>query len=207
MPDYVPPADYRGEPRRCVLPAGSAVWRVHSQKRAATEFASARRSPGGRFHDDSLRVWCGALEPAPAVADVLLASGATLVRRVAIAGLRASVVVTAEDLAVVDLRTGPDLAAAAQDRWLVAAEGHEFPMTRRWGGWIRSNAPWAHGFVWATLGSAGRSSVVLFGDRCDSTVLAPEPRYEVDLDGESGIHWLNGQLVEYGAQVTVSRKK
>jgi hypothetical protein len=208
MPDYTPPAEYRGAPQRFVLPAGSTMWRVHRQQRAATEFVKSKgKPPGGRFDDEPCQVWYGALDSGTAVAEVVLQSGATLVRRKAIAGLRASVVVTATDLAVVDLRTGPALAAAAQDGWLVTAEGREFPMTRRWGGWIRTHAPWAQGFVWATRGSDRHASVVLFGDRCDSTVLTPEPRYEVNLDDDFGTRWLNGQLVDYGAKVMPPNRK
>jgi hypothetical protein len=217
VPDYTPPTDYQGTPLRFVLPAESRLWLVHAQKRDATEFlvpSTDARAPGGRFdgtYADPYPVCYAALDPAAALADVVLrstgATGARVVRRTSVARMRASVVATVEDLPLVDLRTGPALAAVAQDGWLVTADCGDYPLTRRWGSWIRSKAPWALGFVWATGGSAAHCSVVLFGDRCEARVFARDPYFTIDLDDEVGAVWLNSQLVSFGAQLEAPRKR
>lgn len=218
MPDYTPPRDYKGTPTRFVLPAGHRVWLIHSQKRDAGEFTTSRTdrgTPGGRFdgtYGDPYDVRYAALDSGAAVADVLLCwtgvrDGARAVRRVTVAGMRASAVSTVADLALVDLCTGPALAAVAQDGWLITADCADFPLTRRWGSWIRSKAAWAQGFVWATGGSAEHRSLVLFGDRCNSDVLDRTPHFTVDLDDELGAVWLNSQLLDFDAHIDPPRKK
>jgi len=217
VPDYTPPPDYQGTPLRHVLPAGERLWLVHGQKRDATEFTVPRtdvHTPGGRFdgtYADPYGVCYAALDPSAALADVVFRSaGATrerVVRRAAVARMRASVVVTVEDLPLVDLCNGPALAAVAQDGWLVTADCGDYPLTRRWGSWIRSKALWARGFIWATGGSADHRSVVLFGDRCDSGVFLKDPYFALDLDDEIGTVWLNSQLVHVGAQIEPPRKR
>jgi hypothetical protein len=206
VPVYPPPVDYRGTPTRFVLPAGHRVWRIHG--RDAGVFTTPRA--GGRF-DGAYGVCYAALDPGAAVADALLGwagfgDGARVVRRVAVAGLRACAVATVTDLALVDLCSGPALAAVAQDGWLVTADGADFPLTRRWGSWIRSKAEWAQGFVWATGGSADHRSVVLFADRCEGDVLDGTPHFTVNLEDEFGAVWLNSQLLDFDAYIEPPRK-
>jgi len=206
VPDYPPPPEYRDTPVRYVLPAGRRLWLVHGQSSAAGEFTKPGATPGGRFdgtYGDPYDVLYAALDPGAVLVDTLLSSvgdGPRMVRRVSMAGMRASAVTTAVDLAMVDLCSGPALAAVAQDGWLVAADRADNPLTRRWGSWIRSKAHWAHGFVWATGGSADHRSVVMFGDRCDSDVLKT-PHFTVNLDDEFGAVWLVSQLMDLDAHI------
>ena len=207
MPDYPPPPEYRGSPVRFVLPAGHRLWVIHGRNTTPGTFAKAGAVPGGRFdgtYGDPYDALHAALDAGAVLVDTLLPAvgdGPRMVRRASVEGMRASVITTTVDLAMVDLCSGPALAAVAQDGWLVTADRADYPLTRRWGSWIRSQAPWACGFVWATGGRAGHRSAVIFGDRCDKEALDEAPRFTVNLDDELGAVWLNSQLLDFDAHV------
>ena len=106
------------------------------------------------------------------------------------AGRQISGLSLTRDLELVSLITGQDLAAVAQDHWLVTANGPQYAQTRGWAHWLRQQAPWAHGFIWPSLRDRGGLAVVLFGDRCaarfgdeyERTMLHEIPELAVDLD-------------------------
>lgn len=211
MPDYDPPAHYVGRPNRYLLPAGTILWRLHRRDRAATEFTRhGSGARGGRFDgspSDPYSSYNAGLDAAATLAEVLLRSiplpvnGFRTLRRVSVAGQRASAVATAIELSLVSLLTTPDLTAAAQDHWLIYEEDCDDPRVRRWASWIRAKASWAEGFIWPARRDAAHALVVLFGDRCNADVLEPKALYDIDLDTEEGAAFLNGILVRYRVRV------
>lgn len=219
MPDYPPPAEYRGKPNRFLLPARTPLWRIHPQSVKPTDFTpyrSRRRAGAGRFDGspaDPYAAYNSALEPGTAVANFLLegiplsATEVRTVRRVAVRGQRVSAVATTAELELVSLCDAADLAAVAQDLWLIEAEECDHPQVRLWAAWIRSRSDRTDGFIWPPRCQAARRAVVLFGDRCGPAVLEPDPLFGLDLDGDLGAHWLNSMLVEYRARIMPPRKE
>ncbi|WAL63885.1 RES family NAD+ phosphorylase [Amycolatopsis cynarae] len=216
MPDYDPPAEFDGTPHRFLLPPDSLLWHVHPKTRKATEFTPYRpgRRHAGRFdgtEEDPYPAYNAARSAPAALADVLLGSipsptkGFRTLRRVGVAGLRLSLVLTAVELSLVTLCDATDLNAVAQDVWLIRAEDSDLPRVRRWASWVRKQAPWAEGFLWPPKRDPGRHCVVLFGDRCDSGVFQPNAQHEVDLDDEFGAAYLNGMLAEYRVWIAPPR--
>jgi hypothetical protein len=212
MPPVPPPAAAVISLNLVPLAAGSLLWRVHPTAYAASDFkAKPSDDPfgGGRFDGTSADPYpflYAAHEPETALLETLVRSvpfdedGHRLIRRVAIAGRRASALRVSRTLSLVSLRTTVDLAAACQDEWLIQADPHEYPRTRRWASWLRSQAGLADGFVWPSRRNLGREALVLFGDRCDGALaLTAEPA--VDLDDGAGAAWLNELLDPYRIQV------
>ncbi|GAA0524226.1 hypothetical protein GCM10011581_44830 [Saccharopolyspora subtropica] len=215
MPQATPPQSFQANPTKYVLPADTTLFRVHHRERGATEFKPAQvgaDSPGGRFDGtaaDPFPSYYAALHATTALAEVLLRNlgfghdGQRLIRRMQIAEKRLSAVRTARELNLVSLLTGPDLAAVAQDSWLVDAEGREaYELTRRWAAWIRAQAQWADGLIWPSKRDTGNPAIVLFGDRCGADGLDGEdPELQIDLDTPIGEAWLNRMLAPYRAVV------
>lgn len=222
MPLAPPPADYDGHPVRHVLRRGSCLWHVHGRVYPASGFKSALSSRlfgGGRFDatdEDRYPYWYAALDERTAVAEVLLRDlpydqrGTRALTREAVAGRRISGLTLTRDLDLVSLIDEVDLAAVAQDQWLVVATGHEYVQTRAWGHWLRGAAPWAQGFIWSSRRDRGRSVIVLFGDRCatmfgtdyERNLLHEVSELAIDLDDKAGADWLNGLLEPYRVAVS-----
>ena len=116
-------------------------------------------------------------------------------------GRRISALEATLDLPLISLLTTADLAAASQDEWLISASPSEYPQTRRWARWLRSQATWAQGFAWSSIRDLGRQSVVLFGDRCPPGALVTVPGAGFDLDDADGTAWLNERLAPYRISV------
>nr|WP_218889701.1 RES family NAD+ phosphorylase [Saccharopolyspora hordei] len=199
------------------MPADTALFRLHERARHAAEFKPAHVSfgaPGGRFDgtpEDPFPTYYAGLHVTTALAEVLLRNisfghdGQRLIRRAQIAGRRFSAVRTKRELTLVSLLTGPDLAAVAQDSWLVDAEGRDaYPHTRSWASWIRSQADWADGLIWPSKRDTGKPAVVLFGDRCADALDGAEPDLHIDLDSPIGEAWLATMLAPYRAAVAPS---
>jgi hypothetical protein len=107
----------------------------------------------------------------------------------------------AADVDVVSLMSGRDLAAVAQDSWLVHTEGADYPQTRDWGHWIRRQTkPWAQGFVWPSKREPADRVAILFDDRGDAPVLEATGADPIDFGTEDGERWLNGVLAPYRTQ-------
>ncbi|MDA3627824.1 RES family NAD+ phosphorylase [Saccharopolyspora oryzae] len=217
MPQASPPLQYAATPNRHAVPADTELFRIHERKRHAAEFKPAHvsfGSPGGRFDgtpDDPFSSYYAGLHTTTALAEVLLRNlgfdgdGQRLIRRQQIAGRRFSSVRTNRELTLVSLLTAPDLAAVAQDSWLVDAEGRDaYPHTRRWAAWIRSQAPWADGLIWPSKRDTGNPAVVLFGDRCADALEGAEPELQIDLDTPIGEAWLTRMLAPYRAAIAPS---
>ncbi|MBB5153140.1 RES family NAD+ phosphorylase [Saccharopolyspora phatthalungensis] len=215
MPEATPPLQFEAVPNRYVLPADTTLFRLHDRKRHAAEFKPAQvdvGSPGGRFDGttaDPFPSYYAGLHVTTALAEVLLrnlgfgGNGQRLIRRAQIAERRLSAVRTARELTLVSLLTGPDLAAVAQDSWLVDAEGKDaYVQTRNWAAWIRERADWADGLIWPSKRDTGHPALVLFGDRCGADGLdGDEPELQIDLDTAIGEAWLSKMLAPYRAVV------
>ncbi len=189
FPDRLP-----GSPRRYVLPADTVLWRVHRSGRPVDEFQQPRLVDGfggNRFdgvgRDGHPFLYCSP-EPGTAVAEHFLrdldfsATATRILPRRAVLGRTVSAVRTTEDLDLLSLVTGPDLAAVGQDGGLISARGSEFDLTRRWAAWSRDKAGWARGMVWQSSVDLPKPTVVLFGDACGPRVLKPDAEMAVPLD-------------------------
>jgi hypothetical protein len=211
MAKYPPPDAPPGEPTRATLRAGTPVYRVHSTHRAPTAYNTRPSHAfyyGGRF--DSTRydpygyLYLG-FSVGAAVSEVLLRSlpfesggGPPLLPRVAFERRSLSFLRLAVDVEVVSLMSGADLAAVAQDSWLVHTEGADYPQTRDWGHWIRRQTkPWARGFVWPSKREPADRVAVLFDDRGEAPLLEPAGSDPVDFGTQEGERWLNGVLAPY----------
>jgi hypothetical protein len=221
VPLCEPPARYDGTPKRFVLRRGTTIWRVHQRPYAARAFNSrlAKSLYGGARFDatesDAYPYYYAALDDRTALAETLLRSlpsdesGYRVVPRSAVECRQISALVLTRDLELVSLISGEDLAAIGQDAWLVTAEPRDYPQTRDWAHWLRSQAKWAHGFVWDSLRDRGSRAIILFGDRCAADFDAGYERLllhevtdlTIDLDDVAGLAWLNDTLVRYRAAI------
>ncbi|MFC4588603.1 RES family NAD+ phosphorylase [Sphaerisporangium corydalis] len=218
MPGTVPPPRYAGQPNRTVLPPGTRLWRVHYRSVAPDAFTRPRAEAffgGGRFDGtaagDPYDFYYAGLDASTALAEVFLrdltfgADGMRVLPHATVAHRRASLLRTVAPLRLISLVTGPDLAAVAQDDWLVHADAHEYPKTRRWAQWMRGQAPWAQGLVWSSKRDAGKKALVLFGDRLAGGALSASPAAFVDLDAPAGTAWVNATLAPYRTVVASPR--
>lgn len=219
MGRYPPPDTLPGEPARAVLRAGTPVFRVHSTHRDPTAYNTRLTHPfyyGGRFdstpYDPYGYLYVG-FGVGAAVSEVLLRSlpfdggpGPRLLPRVAFERRSLSFLRLAADTEVVSLMGGADLAAVAQDAWLVHTEGADYPQTRDWGHWIRRQTKtWAQGFVWPSKREPADRVAVLFDDRGEAPLLEPTGAAPVDFGTEEGERWLNGVLAPYRTQTAPRR--
>jgi hypothetical protein len=209
MPRVAPPPRYRGTPCRHVIPAGTLLHRVHQRRRVATTFNPLVADAvfgGGRFDptaDDDYPYLYAAFSERTALAEALLRSvpfneqGTRILPRTAVRDRQLSSIQLTTEVQLLALTTSTELAAVSQDEWLVHAEPHDYPQTRRWARWLRSQAPWAQGLVWTSKRDLGERAVVLFGDRCQPGGLRPGATPPVDLDDSYGRKWLNEMLAGY----------
>jgi hypothetical protein len=223
VPARRPPLDYHGTPCRRVLPAGTQLHRVHNRKYSIREFVpkDVLADPhwgGGRFDpttEDAYPYWYAAFSRSTALAELLLRDipfdekGARLVPRAKVRYRRISTVGLANDLTLLALTTGTELAAVAQDEWLIHTGPEDYGKTRRWAHWLRRQAPWAQGLVWPSKRDVGEEAVILFGDRCRPDDLSPAPGLlpPVDLWTHKGGVWLNEVLDAYQAAVPLPSAK
>lgn len=217
MPDVAPPSRY--EPRLCrsTLPEGTELWRVShadvvgvwSTSVADDHFGDGRFDPVAA--DPFPYCYLGH-SPVTALVETLLRGlpyrddGLRILPRAAVRGRRLLCLRTTRELQLISLLTGPDLAAACQDAWLIHTEASEYGKTRRWGGWLRSRSPWAGGITWPSKRDVGGVAVMLYGDRGRADggldVGPVEPRA---LDDEDGARWLNDCLAPYRVTVRPPR--
>ena len=219
MPLSSPPASATVTPHRIRVPAGAHLWRVHRKHRTAADFKSVESDAvfgGGRFDstaDDRYSYLYAAHEPHTALLETLVRgipfndAGSRLIRRAAIADYRISALEPTRDLVLISLFSTADLAAVCQDGWLIHSPPSDYPQTRRWGHWLRSQAAWAQGLAWPSGRDIGRQAVILFGDRCRDGALCPVQRTEQDLDDAAGARWLNEQLAPYRISVRLPARR
>lgn len=218
MPPVLPPTAAVTSLNLMSLDAGRQLWRVHLRDHAATDFRADPSDDvfgGGRFDGtlaDPYLFLYAAGDPDTALLETLVRGiafdqrGHRQLRRVTVTGRRISVLTVTRPLTLVSLLTTANLAAACQDEWLVQADPPEYPQTRRWGSWLRSQARSADGFVWPSRRNLGHQALVLFGDRCPGALtLAGEPA--VDLDDADGAAWLNHRLAPYRIRIMAPRHR
>lgn len=219
MPNHAPPADHDGEPVRWTLPAGTTLSRLHHQSWGPCDFnptLADRHWGGGRFdatEDNQYGYLCAGDTDAVAVSETLLrdvpmsSRGYFLLPAHALAGRRMGWLRSQISLELVSLRSGADLAAVAQDSWLVQAPSGEYCFTRRWGHAIRRWAPAAAGLVWHSRREPDGLAYVLFDDRCppgslvEVTTGTPVPVDDSRLDSGAGRIYVMAILERY--RVTV----
>jgi hypothetical protein len=220
MPNVAPPAHYVGDPIRWTLPAGTRLSRIHDVAWDVLAFNPTvvdRHWGGGRFdatHDDPYGyIYAGTSDPV-AVSEALLRdvpfddAGARILPKASLKSRRFGWLAPRVPLDLVSLRSGEDLAAVAQDTWLVHAPSRDYGFTRRWGHQIRRWAPWARGFVWYSRREPDGLAFVFFDDRCPAdafeavTAAIPVPPSESRLDVGAGTVYVRQLLERY--RVTVS---
>ncbi|MBZ3901908.1 MULTISPECIES: RES family NAD+ phosphorylase [Streptomyces] len=209
------PAKGTANPRRTVRKAGDLLYRVHSVRRPADGFNPEPQDHhfgGGRFDstpNDSYAYLYAAPRPETAVVERFVralrfdsAGNPRILPSKELEGRVLSQVRLARDVELVSLCSIVQLNAVRQsDWWLVGSEPTEYAFTRRWGHWLREEAPWADGFVWQSRLDGPHESLVLFGAAARTdllTVTAEPPRA---LDDEDGQRWLAATLAEYGIEL------
>lgn len=221
MPLSQPPRHYGGTPNRYALRRGACLWRVHQEPYAASAFNPSLSDVlygGARFDAtgaDSYPYYYAGLTEETALAETLLRdlafddSGYRVVLREKVSGHRLSALALLKDLSLVSLVHAEDLAAVAQDSWLVTAPARDYPQTRDWAHWLRRQAMWAHGLIWDSLRDRGGLAMVLFGDRLardfgddyEKTLLHEITGLTVNLGDAAGTAWVNERLRRYRAVV------
>jgi hypothetical protein len=215
VPLVKPPSRYDGAPSRYLLRRGTPLWRVHQFPRYPASCFNPKHSDrlygGGRFdatEADQYPFLYAGLSDTTALAERLLRGqepddqGYFPVPYKEVAGRRLSFLILDEDLTLVSLVGQADLAAVAQDAWLVTAPGRDYPFTRDWAHWLRRQATWAHGLIWDSARDRGSLALVLFGDRLrrdfgdgyEDTLLIEAPQLAIDLSGSTGVAAVNDRL-------------
>jgi RES domain len=209
MPRHRPPASANVTPRFFELKAGTRLWRVHRRSRSGVAFNPVQSDQvfGGNRFDSTPDDPYAYLYAAPGHQTALLETlarglafddrGWRLIRRAMISGYQISAVEPTCDLRLVSLLDTADLAAACQDEWLIHSPPSDYPLTRRWGQWLRSKADKAQGFIWASDRDIGGRNIVLFGDRCPEEPLRVLNGHSVELDDIDGAAWLREQLAPF----------
>jgi hypothetical protein len=213
------PTRYRGSPNLYTLNARERLWRVHSRRYHADQFNPVpgdQRDRGGRFDgttDNPYPHYYAGGEETTALAEIFLRDplqfnqfGYRVLPFTAVRDRRISAVETVRPLTLVSLRTGPDLAAAAVNAWLVQGES-AYDASRTIAHWLRERAPRADGLIWTSTIDLGKPAIVLFEDRCGHGVIRELPNHAKDLDDDEGIGWLNEALAPYHTQVRRPRRQ
>ena len=214
-PSQLPPTQYEGTPSLFRLPAGTVLTRLHSAQFGVTDFNPTLARgvfAGGRFDatpEDEYAFLYAASDDATAVSEALLRDipsddrGVRALLTARLRRLRIGWLRTSQELQLVSLRAGVDLAAIGQDTWLTTAAATEYAMTRRWAAAIREWAPWAQGLTWRSHREPAGFAYVLFDDRCpdgcleevvDGPALPPGDR---NLTSGPGRLYVEGLLVSY----------
>jgi hypothetical protein len=213
------PTRYRGSPNLYTLNARERLWRVHSRRYHADQFNPVpgdQRDRGGRFDgttDNPYPHYYAGGDETTALAEIFLRDplqfnqfGYRVLPFTAVRDRRISAVETVRPLTLVSLRTGPDLAAAAVNAWLVQGES-AYDASRTIAHWLRERAPRADGLIWTSTIDLGKPAIVLFEDRCGHGVIRELPNHAKDLDDDEGIGWLNEALAPYHTQVRRPRRQ
>jgi hypothetical protein len=214
VPPVPPPENPAGTPELVQLPANTVLYRIHPIAFQSTAFNPSlahRYFGGGRFDatsdDEYAFLYAGDTELGT-VAETLLrdspidATGAITVPHVSVHARRLSAIELTGDLTLVKLIGLEALRRCSQDTWLVQANPPEYPQTRHWGHWIRSQAEDAAGFVWPSKRDPTRSSYILFKERCPPHPLREAaPPVDDTFDDPGGLAHLRTILATLNADV------
>jgi hypothetical protein len=192
VPQAEPPVYYDGTPNRYLLRRGTPLSRVHPQAFGAFKFKTSVASVlygGARFDataaDPYPYLYVG-LSEVTALAETLLRDVAPNEHNYRVlpnekaSGRAVSELTLNTHLDLVSLIDGRDLGAIGQDDWLVSCSARDYAWTRDWAHWLRRQAPWAHGLIWAHAGST----------------------LVTDLGDAAGVKWANERLRPYRAIVS-----
>jgi hypothetical protein len=215
MPAAEPPKGIQPCPEFFLLPAGSFLWRVSTGPSAGPARSPFQQLPadlsaydparGGRFDPtpECPYPYCyAALDDLTALCEVLLrhvgfSAPLRYLPRKEVAGRRLAMLETLAPLWLVSLLDAAGLAAVCQDSWLVHAEERDYPVTRQWAHWLRDSAgpdgQGPAGIVWPSKRQPSGRAVLLFGDRCEGSVIGSSFG-ERALDDGAGTEWLNLRL-------------
>ncbi|MEU6844297.1 RES family NAD+ phosphorylase [Streptomyces sp. NPDC046716] len=208
------PEKIRRTPDALVLPPGTRLFRVHQRKYSAEEFNPTACDPhfgGSRFdatENDRYAYLYAAPRVETALAETVLRDlpfeddgNPRVLPYKALVGRCVTELELVTEVRLLSLMDEPARVAVRQDAWLVHAEAPEYPFTRRWGHWIRSQASWAQGLVWPSKRDGPYPAIVLFADRLGqphpAEVLRRLPKPSIDLDDEAGVNWLDRTLYRY----------
>ncbi|NYV77370.1 RES family NAD+ phosphorylase [Streptomyces sp. UH6] len=213
----VPPEGVKMEPVLTVLPAGTLVWRCHSEEYGPVEFnpnPAHLYFKGNRFdatERDPYPYLYAALEPLTALAEVFLRSvefdGPGAVRRIPWAQASRyllTAVRTTADVRLVDLTTAEGLATVWQDEWLVDCEHREYDKTRYWVQVIREHCSSAQGLRWVSKRCRPREAVQFFGDRGEPFAGARGAEARYRLGRTADVREVNRMLSRLRAVISVS---
>ncbi|GAA2115562.1 hypothetical protein GCM10009759_60580 [Kitasatospora saccharophila] len=222
MPDVmVPGPTVRATPHRELLPAGTALWRLHS---AAYPPAAFNPRPadmhwgGGRFcsftgDGTELPYLYAGFTERTALLETLVRgiefddAGWRRIVRKAVAGKVLSRLETTCDIPLVGLRTPEQLAAVHQDEWLVHAPAADYGHTRRWAAWIRAQAPWAQGLAWMSKRDTTAAACVLYERPGSAALVKPSGTEPVELDTAAGAELLNRLLAPCRVRIEPPRRR
>jgi hypothetical protein len=121
-------------------------------------------------------------------------------------GRRVSAIRTTVAIELIDLCGLISLRQASQDTWLTSAEPSDYPQTRHWGHWLRSQQPTAGGLVWLSKRDPTHRSYVLFDDRCpkdpleDHDTALPADALHT-FDEPTGLAYLRSALALFAADI------
>ncbi|MGW4232457.1 RES family NAD+ phosphorylase [Streptomyces sp. NPDC004980] len=225
-------------PEATVYRPGTRIFRVHQRKYSATEFNPTLCDPhfgGSRFdatENDPYAYLYAAPRVQTALAETVLRDlpfddegNPRVLPYKALEGRCVTELELVTEVRLLSLMDEPARVAVRQDAWLVHAEAPEYPFTRRWGHWIRSQAEWAQGMAWPSKRDGPYPAIVLFADRLGQPWSTPDPcapheegrpepaqqqpvevlrrlpKPSIDLDDEAGRHWLEQTMSRYDVHV------
>lgn len=179
LPRIPPPGDCPGTPLVQVVPAGSTLWRVHSDRfnggalNPTPQPAPAAGSPvtGGRFDslDGSYAYLYASENERGAFAESFARdldytrSGARPLPYALVHGKNISSVNVLRDIDVV-VAYGAGAQQLGQDTWLTTCDEDDYPLCRQWAAAVRLWAPAADGLVWKSRSDPAEEVFVLWGD-------------------------------------------
>lgn len=219
MPVSPPPTQYTGSPTRFAVPDGTALWRTHLGSYESNEFnvrMADSHFGGGQFdatNDDKYPYLYVASSPRAVLAEFVrhsLPPGDSLpservLPRAALRERRLSPLTLTADLTLLSLLTAEDRGAVGQDEWLINAGPASYAYTRRWGHWLRQQAPWAQGIIWPSAEDPEGRLIVLFGDRMSPDTLQRAPAGSVYLDSTEGADYLTTALAPWNVHISRPR--
>lgn len=185
MPAVRPPRDCPSTdgPKFATLPAGTVLWRVHTDSRDPVAFRTTgaeQKRADPRTHGREGRFDCqrgeygylyvgetrsATIAEAFLRDDVVRDPTARLIARRPVVRAALSRIELTDQLVLVDLRGAEGLTRLGQDAWLTSSEEVDFPITQAWATAVRRWAPNAHGMMWMAKRDNTHFAAVLFDDR------------------------------------------
>jgi hypothetical protein len=212
-----PPPNPMPAPLRTELPAGTRLWRIHSDHFAPDAFnPTPRRSPadgGGRFDsDDGAYAWLyAAQDTVGATAEALLRTPHPprpyLLPRALVAGTKLSRIELRRTVQLAQLH-GPGLSALGVDSRLTSCGPgllySNYAVTRRWSACLFDQHPQVAGLVWRARHDNDRLVYVFFEPRCPPGTFeaVPDASFPIDEPG-LGYALVRAAALKHGASLAL----